>query len=75
MIERGKRDGELRPLDNFHIAISPVTLVVFYFSPAPVLRAVGEIDPYSEANVEGRRAEALRFVRYALFTDPESEKP
>ena len=75
MIERGKRDGELRRLDNFHIAISPVTLVVFYFSPAPVVRAASEIDPYTEANVEWRRAEALRFVRYALFTDPESEKP
>jgi len=75
VIERGKRDGELRPMDSFHIAISLVALVVFYFSSAPVLRAVGGIDPYTRANVERRRAEVLRFVRYALFTDPESEAP
>jgi len=75
VIERGKRDGELRQMDSFHIAISLVALVVFYFSSAPVLRAVGGIDPYTRANVERRRAEVLRFVRYALFTDPESEVP
>jgi len=75
VIERGKRDGELRQMDSFHIAISLVALVVFYFSSAPVLRAVGGIDPYTRANVERRRAEVLRFVRYALFSDPESEAP
>jgi TetR/AcrR family transcriptional regulator len=75
VIERGKRDGELRQMDSFHIAISLVALVVFYFSSAPVLRAVGGIDPYTRADVERRRAEVLRFVRYALFTDPESEAP
>jgi len=75
VIERGKRDGELRQMDSFHIAISLVALVVFYFSSAPVLRAVGGIDPYTRADVERRRAEVLRFVRYALFSDPESEAP
>jgi len=73
VIERGKRAGEFRRMDSFHIAISLVSLVAFYFSSAPVLRAVGGIDPYTKANVERRRAEVLRFVRYALFTNPESE--
>jgi len=74
VIERGKRNGELRQMDSFHIAISLVALVAFYFSSAPVLRAVGGIDPYTKANVERRRREVLRFVRHALFTDPESEE-
>jgi len=47
-------------------------LVVFYFSSAPVLRAVGGIDPYTKTNVERRRGEVLKFVRYAIFTGPES---
>jgi len=72
VIERGKRDGELRQMDSFHIAISLVSLVVFYFSSAPVLRAVGGIDPYTKTNVERRRGEVLKFVRYAIFTGPES---
>ena len=75
MIERGKRDGELRRSESFHIAISLVSLAVFYFSSAAVLRAAGGIDPYTKAKVERRRAEVLRFVRYALFTNPESEAP
>jgi TetR/AcrR family transcriptional regulator len=73
VIDRGKRTGELRQMDSFHIAISLVSLVTFYFSSAPVLRAVGGINPYTKANVERRREEVLKFVRNALFTDPESE--
>jgi len=73
VIERGIRTGELRHMESFHIAISLVALVVFYFSSAPVLRAVGGIDPYNKANVERRREEVLKFVRYALFKNPECE--
>jgi TetR/AcrR family transcriptional regulator len=73
VIERGIRTGELRHMESFHIAISLVALVVFYFSSAPVLRAVGRIDPYNKANVERRREEVLKFVRYALFKNPECE--
>jgi len=75
VIEQGKQTGELRRMDSFHVAISLVSLVAFYFSSAPVLRAVGGIDPYTKANVERRRAEVLKFVRYALFKDPEYEVP
>jgi len=72
VIERGMRTGELRHMDSFHIAISLVSLVVFYFSSAAVLRMVGGIDPYAKANVERRREEVLKFIRYALFKNPES---
>jgi TetR/AcrR family transcriptional regulator len=73
VIERGMRSGEFRRMDSTHAAISLLSLIVFYFSSAPVLRAVGGIDPYAKANVERRRQEVLKFVRYALFKNPESE--
>lgn len=73
VIERGMRTGELRRMDSVHAAISLVSLIVFYFSSASVLRAVSGIDPYAKGNVERRKKEVLKFVRYALFTDPESE--
>jgi hypothetical protein len=60
-------------MDAVHAAISLVSVVVFYFSAAPVLRAVSGIDPYSRANVERRRQEVLKFVRNALFKNPRSE--
>jgi TetR/AcrR family transcriptional regulator len=75
VIERGIRTGEFRRMDSIHAAISLVSLIVFYFSSASVLRAVGGIDPYAKANVERRREEVLNFVRQALFKNPESEVP
>ncbi len=72
VIERGMRTGELRRMDSFHIAISLVSLIAFYFSSASVLRAVSGEDPYTKANVGRRKKEVLKFVRYAIFTDPES---
>jgi len=73
VIERGMRTGELRRMDSIHAAISLVSLIVFYFSSASVLRAVSGIDPYLKANVVRRKKEVLKFVRYALFKDPEGE--
>jgi len=73
VIERGMRTGEFRRMDSIHAAISLVSLIVFYFSSAPALRAVSGIDPYAKANVQRRREEVLKFVRYALFKNPKSE--
>ncbi len=73
VIEQGMRTGEFRRMDSTHAAISLVSLIVFFFSSASVLRAVSGIDPYAKANVERRKREVLKFVRYALFKNPESE--
>jgi TetR/AcrR family transcriptional regulator len=73
VLERGIRTGEFRRMDSVHAAISLVSLIVFYFSSAAVLRAVGGMDPYAKANVERRREEVLNFVGRALFKNPESE--
>jgi TetR/AcrR family transcriptional regulator len=75
VIERGMRTGEFRRMDSTHAAISLISLIVFYFSSAPVMRAVSGIDPYTKANVERRKKEVLKFIRYALFKNPESEVP
>jgi TetR/AcrR family transcriptional regulator len=73
VIERGMRGGEFRRMDSIHAVISLVSLIVFFFSSATVLRAVSGIDPYTKANVERRKKEVLEFVRYALFKNPGSE--
>jgi TetR/AcrR family transcriptional regulator len=75
VIERGMRTGEFQRMDSVHAGISLVSVVVFFFSIAPVLRAVMGIDPYTRANVEKRRREVLKFVRYALFKNAEREAP
>ncbi len=73
VIERGMHSGEFRQVDSTHAAISLISLIVFYFSSAPVLRAISGMDAYAKANVERRKKEVLEFVRYALFKNPEGE--
>jgi TetR/AcrR family transcriptional regulator len=73
VIRRGIRSGEFRRMDSTHAVISLISLIVFFFSSATVLRAVSGIDPYTKVNVERRKKEVLEFVRYGLFKNPESE--
>jgi TetR/AcrR family transcriptional regulator len=74
VIRRGIRSGELRRTAPEHTAISLVALTVFYFAAAPVVRAVGGMDPYAERNLRRRRQEVLEFIRYGLFREPERKK-
>jgi TetR/AcrR family transcriptional regulator len=71
VIERGIRSGELRRVDSGHAVLSLVGLTVFYFSAAPVLKALRNIDPYQKAQLAERKQEVLKFIRYGLFRHPE----
>lgn len=75
LIERGMRSGEFRRADRFHTAISIVSLIVFYFSAAPVLQLMGHSDAYSAANLKRRKQEVLDFIRHSLFADPNFPRP
>jgi TetR/AcrR family transcriptional regulator len=72
VIERGMRAGEFRSFDRQHTAISLVALIVFYFGAAPLVRRFGGKDPFQRANRARRKKEVLKFIRYALFKDPEA---
>jgi len=72
LLERGMRSGEFRRTDLFHTALSIISLIVFYFSAAPVLQLLGDADTYSPANLKRRKGEVLDFIRHALFTHPEA---
>ena len=75
LLERGMRDGEFRRADRFHTAMSLVSLIVFYFSAAPMLRLMGRSDAYSKANLKRRKQEVLDFIRHGLFVDPNFSQP
>ncbi len=75
LIERGMRSGEFRQADRFNTAISIVSLIVFYFSAAPVLQLLGHPDAYSAANLKRRKQEVLDFIRHGLFVDPNFPLP
>jgi TetR/AcrR family transcriptional regulator len=75
LIGRGIRGGEFRSLDVHHTAISLAGLTVFYFSAAPEVRMISGLDPYDPTNLARRKAEVLKFIRYALFRNPEACTP
>jgi len=75
LIERGMRNGEFRRVDPFHSAVSIASLIVFYFSAAPVLQLLGHSDAYSAAKLKRRKQEVLDFIRHGLFADPKFPLP
>jgi TetR/AcrR family transcriptional regulator len=70
LLERGVRSREFRRTDLFHTAVSIISLIVFYFSAAPVLRLVGHPNATSPGNLGLRKREVMDFIRHALFTNP-----
>ncbi len=75
LLERGMQDGEFRRADRFHAAMSVVSLIVFYFSAAPVLQLMGRPDAYSAVNLKRRKQEVLDFIRHGLFVNPDFSLP
>ena len=72
LLARGMKEGDFRRQDQFHLAISIVALIIFYFSAAPVLRLLGHSDAYSERNLKRRRQEVLQFIKRSVFSDRKS---
>lgn len=75
LIESGVSSGEFRPLDARHTVISLVALTVFYFNAAPMARRIGNIDVFDPVEHARRKEEVLKFIRFALFKNPEAVKP
>jgi len=74
LLARGMKSGEFRRLDPEHTLVSIAGLTGHYFNIAPAIRAITGKDPYSKRNLARRKAEALNFIRYALFRNPEASE-
>ena len=72
LLERGMKSGEFRRLNKEHTIVSIAGLTAHYFNIAPAFRVITGQDPYSKANLATRKAEVLKFIRYALFRNPEA---
>jgi TetR/AcrR family transcriptional regulator len=68
LLKRGMRSGEFRKVDRFQAAVSIVSLIVFYFSAARVLKLLGRKDAYNKTNLKRRKQQVLDFIRHGLFT-------
>jgi len=75
VLQQGIAGGEFRPVNPLDFVPSMVAIIIFYFSAAPVIKALMKIDPLSPARIAERRAFVIDFVSAALFTASKEAEP
>lgn len=68
-IEEGIAKGEFRRVQPQHFVNSMIAVVVFYFTAAPVVKAMSGRDPLSKEALAVRREAMLDFIGGALFAN------
>jgi TetR/AcrR family transcriptional regulator len=67
VLEQGMNHGDFRKMDSRHAALNIVATVVFYFTAAPMLRAVFQYDPLSPEQIAERKTAVLDFIVHAML--------
>jgi TetR/AcrR family transcriptional regulator len=67
VLREGIRTGEFRAVNHMDFLPSVVAVIVFYFTTAPLMKALMKVDPLSEERIRERRAFVLEFITAALF--------
>ena len=68
VLQAGMEAGEFRRVNPIDFLPSMVAVIIFYFSAAPVMKALMKVDPLSPERIAERRAFVLDFISAALFT-------
>jgi len=69
VMQKGMASGEFRKVDPQHFLFSVISMIVFYFSSAPLIRLLRGQDPLAPAQIAARRAAVLDLISVALFRD------
>ncbi|HUK88007.1 MAG TPA: TetR/AcrR family transcriptional regulator [Terriglobales bacterium] len=69
VMQQGMDSGEFRRVDPQHFLFSVISMIVFYFSSAPLMRLLRGEDPLAPAQVATRRAAVLDLIAAALFRE------
>ena len=67
LMRLGIAQGEFRPVDPAHFIPSMISMIVFYFSGALVMKKIVGFNPLAPQRIAERRAAVLDFVSAALF--------
>jgi TetR/AcrR family transcriptional regulator len=68
VLQEGCGRGDFRPVNPLHFIPSMISMIIFYFTSAPVLRFMIKADPMAPERLAERRAAVLDFIAAALFT-------
>jgi TetR/AcrR family transcriptional regulator len=69
LLAEGRASGDFRAVDPLQFIPSMISVIIFYFNSAPVVRLMTGADPMSPAPLSARRAAVLDFISAALFRD------
>jgi TetR/AcrR family transcriptional regulator len=67
LLGEGRACGDFRAVEPLQFIPSMISVIIFYFNSAPVMRAMMGTDPMSPERLSVRRAAVLDFISAALF--------
>jgi len=67
VLRQGITEGHFRPVNPAHFVQSIVSMIVFYFSSAPMMQKIVGFNPLTPERIAERRASVLDFISAALF--------
>jgi TetR/AcrR family transcriptional regulator len=68
LLKEGTESGDFRPVDPIHFIPSMISVIVFYFNTAPIVKVMTGADPMSPQRLADRRAAVVDFISTALLT-------
>ena len=74
LLKEGADSGDFRRVNPMHFIPSMVSVIVFYFTTAPIMKVMTGFDPLSPERVAERRAAVIDFISAALFARPKGER-
>src|ERR1051326_9169638 len=66
LLKEGEKCGEFRTVNPVHFIPSMVSVIVFYFITAPIMKVMIGRDPFSAESLAERRAAVVDFITAAL---------
>lgn len=72
LLQEGERSGDFRPVNPVHFIPSMVSVIVFYFITAPIMKVMIGRDPFSPESLAERRAAVVDFITAALAPERQS---
>ncbi len=74
LLKEGEQSGEFRRVDPIHFIPSMISVIVFYFNTAPIMKLMTGADPMSAERLAERRNAIIDFISAALLIDGKGER-
>jgi TetR/AcrR family transcriptional regulator len=74
LLKEGEASGDFRQVNPLQFIPSMISVIVFYFTTAPIMSVVTGFDPLSPERLAERRAAVIDFISAALFSRTKGER-